>query len=599
MGVASQNQQVNGSISVIFCLAILLGLFSTAVPWGCWGLAGFTLGIALLLPRYWRRGPKPLVWLLAGVIGLLASGYFYLRIPQPAATDISQFLPPVGQQTVVVGTVQSRPYLTRSGKVQFWLAADQLGDAVQGLQRTANQSVTGKLYVTLPPQTVNHLQPGQSLGIVGTLYHPSAATNPNSFDFKDYLAQSGSFAGLRGCRIFDAQAFVAQGGDLSSIRDCEAPNLPVVQPESHLGWWTIQERIARSQARWLEQSEAALVTAMVLGSKAVDLPFEVKDAFLQVGLAAALAASGFQISLILGVVLSLTRRCAAWMQAIAGGLSLILFVGLAGGQPSVLRAAVMGAAGLVGILVQRKVRPLGTLLLATVGLLIWNPLWVYDLGFELSVLATLGLLVTAPTLTKWLDWLPPAIAALIAVPSAAYLWTLPVQLAAFGVLSPYSIPANILTTPFISVISIGGMVSALASVIWAPAGSALAYLLHFPTRALITIVKGFSQLPGSTYASGSVSPLILVTLYGLIGLTWLTTWWRQRWWLPLFLGVVLTLVPLWQRQATATEATILATQREPIMIIRDRGKTVLLNSGDAAMARYTLLPLLQKAGVNE
>jgi competence protein ComEC len=90
-----------------------------------------------------------------------------------------------------------------------------------------------------------------------------------------------------------------------------------------------------------------------------------------------------------------------------------------------------------------------------------------------------------------------------------------------------------------------------------------------------------------------------VTLYTLIGLTWLTTWWRQRWWVALFLGVVLTLVPLWQRQATATEATILATSQEPVMVIRDRGKTLLLNSGDAAIARYTLLPLLQKAGVNQ
>jgi len=62
----------------------------------------------------------------------------------------------------------------------------------------------------------------------------------------------------------------------------------------------VKARIIRSQVRWLGSPEGPFVSSMVLGSKAVDLPYDIRDSFIQVGLAHALAASGFQTSLILG-----------------------------------------------------------------------------------------------------------------------------------------------------------------------------------------------------------------------------------------------------------------------------------------------------------
>jgi competence protein ComEC len=134
-------------------------------------------------------------------------------------------------------------------------------------------------------------------------------------------------------------------------------------------------------------------------------------------------------------------------------------------QPAVLRAAIMGWAALVSLMVRRKTKPLGLLLLAASILLIINPLWIRDLGFQLSFLATCGLVVTVNPLVKKLDWLPQAIASLIAVPIAATIWTLPLQLHFFGIVPPYSILANIVTTPLISVITIVGVLSACRTII--------------------------------------------------------------------------------------------------------------------------------------
>lgn len=259
----------------------------------------------------------------------------------------------------------------------------------------------------------------------------------------------------------------------------------------------------------------------------------------------------------------------------------------------------MGFGGLVALLLRRQIKPLGSLLVAATLLLLYNPGWIWNLGFQLSFLATLGLLVTVPPLTKWLDWVPTAIAPLIAVPIAAYLWTLPLQLYAFGVLSPYSVPVNLVTTPFISLLSLGGMASALAALIWSPAGSALAWLLKYPTQGLIAIVNGCTQLPGNAFAVGTISAITAIALYGFIGLTWLQPWWRRRWWLALLLGAGLVAIPAWQVRADLFRVTVLETATQPIMVIQDGGQTTLVNSGDEKTVGFTVLPFLQKQGVNE
>ncbi|NJN29866.1 MAG: ComEC/Rec2 family competence protein [Synechococcales cyanobacterium RM1_1_8] len=124
---------------------------------------------------------------------------------------------------------------------------------------------------------------------------------------------------------------------------------------------------------------------------------------------------------------------------------------LTGVQPSVLRAVLMGLGALTALVMRRKTKPLGALILTAVLLLLFNPLWIWDLGFQLSFLATLGLLVTVPPLMGRLDWLPTLFAGAIAIPLAATLWTLPLQLYHFGVAAPYGILVNLLVTPLVDV----------------------------------------------------------------------------------------------------------------------------------------------------
>ena len=204
----------------------------------------------------------------------------------------------------------------------------------------------------------------------------------------------------------------------------------------------------------------------------------------------------------------------------------------------------MGFGALIALVLRRKRKPLNLVLAAATLLLLINPLWIWDLGFELSFLATLGLIVTVPPLIKRLDWLPPAIASLVAVQIATYLWTLPLTLHVFSVVAPYSIVVNILTTPLISIISIGGILSAFTALIWPLAGSGLAWLLYYPTQIVIASVQFFCQLPGNSVTVSTVSVLQLSMLYGLMGLVWLQPWWQRRWWLASLMAIGLVSIPV-------------------------------------------------------
>ncbi|BAZ80466.1 ComEC/Rec2 family competence protein [Sphaerospermopsis kisseleviana CS-549] len=593
------------SSGVIICLAYILGLLFTAVPWGgVWILA---LGILAAVffraifinlrkinykqENYLTKAktgvntplttPHPRVWLIAGLVGLLATFYFQVRTPQPGAKDISQFVSNENnsnqeQLVIVRGDVIGTPRLTRSQRGQFWLNATQL-DEVKNDQGPASvpKGVTGKLYVTVPILQATGLYPGQQIAITGMLYKPKGAQNPGAFDFQKYLKQEGTFAGLIGKQI------------------------NIIDEERKWGWWKIREKIVRSQVRWLGVPEGPLVSAMVLGSKAVDLPYDIRDLFVNVGLAHALAASGFQTSLILGIILQLTSKANKGIQFFCGSLGLLTFLCLAGFQSSILRAVIMGFAALIGLVLERKVQQLGSLLLAATLLLLFNPVWIGDLGFQLSFLATLGLIVTATPITKRFDWLPSAIASLISVPIAATIWTLPLLLHIFSVVAVYSVPLNIITTPLISVISIGGMISGLVSLIVPDLGSTLASFLYYPTYWLIQLAEFFANLPGSSVAVGSISTWQMFVVYGLIISTCLIRWWQKRWWFAGLMVVVLLIIPAWHSTSNLLRITLLATNNEPVLVIQDQGKVTLINSGDEGTGRFTILPFLQQQGINQ
>lgn len=623
---------------VIFILAFayLLGLLVSAIPWGNLAILGLgiLLAIATALKQVYQqkqfrkariqqfikqketrkdalkdpiefsekisKTPRPKmpfwVWLLAGIIAFLASVYLQIRTPQPASDDISNLILNSGNSQdlliTVRGEINSIPRLTRSGRGQFWLKANQVNEITNNnTPISVGRDVSGLVYVTLPLLKTTGLYPGESIAITGSLYQPQPPSNPGGFNFKKYLAQQGAFAGLRGRYISHDDS----------------------QP-APWGLWKIRQRITRAQAKLLGVPEGSLLSAMVLGRLAVDLPYEIRDIFVQVGLAHILAASGFQVSFLLGIILAVTQRFSPKIRFSLGLLTLLLYLGLTGISPSVLRATLMGLAVLIALVSQRQTKPLNVLLGVAILLLIANPTWIFDIGFQLSFLATLGLMVTVPPLMQGLNWMPPFFASLIAVPLAVTIWTLPLQLYIFNVLSPYSILVNIIASPLISIITLGGMASALVALMLPGMGSLIAQGLHYPIFGLIETADYFSQLPGNSIAVGRISLMQLIALYSLNLLIWGYFIWlnpdsnprfstSKKGLIPILfsvtLAVLIVVAPGWYTKTSQFQATILGTPKEPILVIEEQGKVTLINSGSQNTAKFVVLPFLNAQGVNE
>jgi competence protein ComEC len=118
----------------------------------------------------------------------------------------------------------------------------------------------------------------------------------------------------------------------------------------------------------------------------------------------------------------------------------VSYVSLVGGDVPVLRAAIMGIIGAIALHGSKRIDTLRVLLFAAIVLLIFSPYsLVYDAGFQLSFLATLGILVGIRA-TKRADWFLQATVLSI----FAALWTIPVSIGIFQNFSPWSILANIL-----------------------------------------------------------------------------------------------------------------------------------------------------------
>ncbi|MBJ7900017.1 MAG: DUF4131 domain-containing protein [Cyanobacteria bacterium RI_101] len=570
---------MNRNPGLVACLAYILGLLSSlplgpepgALDWGLLTLVwlGLTVLTAFLAPRLWIRGPEAKTWLLMGFIALGAAFYCHWRIPQPSAQDISRSLKPplyLPQTVAVTGELLNPGQDNGRGGRNFFLQAS----LVQKQPDPQFRPVQGQLYLSLK-SAPSSLGACQKIRVTGELYRPRAPKNPGGFNFAAYLANQGIFSGLR-----------ATEGEVIGRGNCAFADL--------------RRRIVDVQGAWLKPENGAglLISSIVLGQKAVSLPLPLRRLFGQVGLSHLLAASGYQVSLLAGSVLGFSAALVAPLRLVLGWGTILLYLGLTGLQPSVLRASLMWGGIVAATVYQQKIRALGALLLVATLLLLIQPRWIGDLGFQLSFLATWGILVSTPYFQEKLDFLPPKIGEMIAVPLAATLWTTPLLLGQFSQLLWAALPLNILATPLVELLSLGGMVSAVLAVIAPPLGSGLTWLLAWPAQGLIWLAGLFKNLPA--LATGQTAPWQLVLVYSLFILVWLRPNLRPwRGWL-VTLGLILLLVPSAVQSLTQTEAVLFHAPQTPAVLIRQPGRVTLIQTPGAGEG--LIKPYLAQKGVN-
>jgi competence protein ComEC len=280
------------------------------------------------------------------------------------------------------------------------------------------------------------------------------------------LVPSNGWANLLPGQEVRAEGQLAPGDTAVAVLRVRGPPEGVTQAPV---WQRVAEDMRaglRKAAGVLSPESAGLLPALVVGDTNA-LPHRVVEEFRAAGMAHLLAVSGANLAIVGVATLLLLRalRLGPRWCAAGAGLTLVGFVVLAGPEPSVLRAAVMGGVGLLALIIGRERAALPALAASVILLVLHDPAMSLSIGFALSVLATGALVLVA---TRWSRSMtdrgvPRLVAEALAVPAAAHLATAPVVAGMSGQVSLVAVVANLLTAPVVAPATVLGLLAALVA----------------------------------------------------------------------------------------------------------------------------------------
>ncbi len=378
------------------------------------------------------------------------------------------------------------------------------------------------------------------------------------------------------------------------------------------GIFQLRQSAYQTINNFLPQPEAGLLSGVLLGLEN-DIPFQLEKAFQDTGTAHIVAISGYNMTLLAGLILvGFRRNLSIWWAGFLAILTIVIYTLLVGASPPVVRAALMSSLAMSAHLIGRKQAGFFTLILTVAVLCAFNPLYLWDTGFQLSAMATLGLVLYAERMSSWFEnlasrWLPEPLVKRIKGPIgeyflftiAAQITTLPVIVFQFEQIPISSLISNPLILPVQPLVMILGGIAVITGLFLPPLGQLVAYLAWLPLTYTIHIVKLLAELPGIGISTGKVSLPVIFLFYALLFLLTIPT-------------QILPKVSLSQKQILAGISLLTATAMvwnvvltrtsgylrivifdEPnqgvILVQTPGGKNILVNSGSRANAISTEL----------
>ncbi len=296
-----------------------------------------------------------------------------------------------------------------------------------------------------------------------------------------------------------------------------------------LAWlFDLRVRLAQTIQRSLPEPEAALLIGILLGLKTPTLRARLA-LFTSTGTIHLVVPAGLKVATLAELATYAARPLGRWPRAVAALLAVGVYAALGGGGSAAVRAAVMGALLALAPALGRAYNVFTALAVAVLVMTAVEPLVIYDAGFQLTTLATLGLPLLVPPIQRrlvvLLGRLPAAgiIAELLAVTLAAQIATLPVLALTFHLVSLVAPLANLLTVPLLApVLALGGLL-AFAGLLGGPLAGVLALALGWVLWPLLWFMDGVialaAALPAASLAVPDV-PVLLAWMYyaALVGL---------------------------------------------------------------------------------
>lgn len=398
--------------------------------------------------------------LFAGLFGAWRYGFTL-----PECQDKGEVCSLNGQKVTVVGVVSEEP-IAKIDKISYIISVTKGNN----LPIHGKVNFTGQIY----PEYFY----GDELSISCYLGFPKVSEG--NFRFDKYLARSGAWSV---CSYASVKLLSKGNGNvfMDKILHFKSALTSVVG----LIW---------------SEPESSLMAGILYGGKSA-LSKEVANNFSRTGVSHIVAVSGFNISIITIVLMQVLLLFGLYRkQAFYFSLIFItVFIVLTGLSASAVRAGVMGMTVLFAQQLGRNSKILNVIIFTVAVMQLWNPYFLFwDVGFQLSFFATVGLVYISPLFPKVTNSVVKIIYEPLVSTLAAIISTLPLIMFQFGTISLIAPLVNILILWTVPYLMLFGVVSVLFGSVFLPFGKIIGLLAHFGMAYVIMIVQFFGNLEWSS-----------------------------------------------------------------------------------------------------
>lgn len=277
---------------------------------------------------------------------------------------------------------------------------------------------------------------------------------------------------------------------------------------------SLRQALDRKIDKLLPSPQSQLISGILLGEKK-ELPHEFRLALRDTSTLHIVVVSGQNLSMVAGFFLALSGLIKRRVAIVLSFLAIIFYTLLTGAEVPVLRAAVMVGLAFLAQIFGRQGDSLRILIITGGLMLLLNPKWLFDLSFQLSFMATAGLVVVAPLLLKLLKHIP-IFGQDLAVTLGAQLMVIPIIAANFNQLSLVGVMTNILVGWTVPLMMILGTIMLVLSFVSEFLASLIALCVFALSTYFVYIVQFFGSLPFAWEYIGEKIWLVWIGYYFLI-----------------------------------------------------------------------------------
>ncbi|MEK6645338.1 MAG: ComEC/Rec2 family competence protein [Candidatus Firestonebacteria bacterium] len=365
---------------------------------------------------------------------------------------------------------------------------------------------------------------GDVVRIKGKIYSPEPPKNPGEFNYTAYLARKKIFAVMSTTLVGDEGLSKIDTGkgnffigiaykikakvtkilytSMPFVTVFPAVTLPVFPSVSDNNIW---------HQTYLQ---AGLLDGLMLGNEKA-LPMEYREMFRDTGTMHILAVSGLNVGFMVFIFFTFLRFLSL-NKRISSGITIIfiiLFATITGSSASVLRASIMAITVLIAYFLERDTDIYNSLALSALIILVVSPLSLFDVGFQLSYVATIGIIYVASLFEKVFSPLPKFIRVTLAVTLSAQLAVYPFLTYYFNKVSLISVFANIVIVPLASLSTALGFVTTIIGFISIEIAKIFGSANWFILTLNLESVNLFSKIPYAVLEVCSPSFIFIVSYY--------------------------------------------------------------------------------------